>query len=295
MEWNKYYLLLDLAETKNITRTAERLGYSQPGVSHILKNLEKEMGFPLVIREKYGVVLTPAAELLLPQIRDIVTAGEKLEQTIYAINGLEYGKITIGTYSSISIHLLPKLLSRFREEHPDLDIYIKEGGADTILEWMADNMVDFAFLSRPYTKAMEFIPFGKDPLLATLPLDYPVHPKQEAFDITCFEDQNFIISAVGNDFDVHYALEQSGVSPKFHYSVLDDHSILSMVENHLGISILSRLIATGYEDKVKLLPLQPFYSRELGIGMRSYENLSPAARTFVDFAKENLKMPEYNE
>ena len=292
MELNKYYLLLDLAETKNITKTAERLGYSQPGVSHILKNMEKEMGFPLVIREKYGVMLTTAAELLLPQIRDIITATEKLEQTIYAINGLEYGRITIGTYSSIAIHLLPKLLSRFHEEHPDLDIYIKEGGADSILEWMADSTIDFAFLSRPYTKEMEFIPFGNDPLLAVLPLDYPLESDQREFDIKCYENQNFIISAVGNDIDVHNALEQSGVHPKFHYSVLDDHSILSMVENHLGISILSKLIARGYEDTVTLLPLQPYYARELGIGMRSYDNLSPAAKTFVDFAKKNLRLSD---
>lgn len=292
MELNKYYLLLDLAETKNITKTAERLGYSQPGASHILKNMEKEMGFPLVVREKYGVILTTAAELLLPQIRDIITATEKLEQTIYAINGLEYGRITIGTYSSIAIHLLPKLLSRFHEEHPDVDIYIKEGGADSILEWMADNTIDFACLSHPYTKEMEFIPFGKDPLLAVLPLDYPLKEDQEEFDIKCYEDQNFIISAVGNDIDVHNALAQAGVHPKFHYSVLDDHSILSMVENHLGISILSRLIARGYEEKVKLLPLKPFYARELGIGMRAYENLSPAARIFVGFAKNNLKLPD---
>jgi len=292
MEWSKFDLLLDLAETRNITKTAQRLGYSQPGASHILKNLEKDMGFPLIVREKYGVTLTPAAELLLPKIRDIVSAGEKLEQMIYAINGLEYGKITIGTYSSIAIHLLPKLLSRFCAKHPELNIYIKEGGADNILEWMNGNMVDFAFLSRSHTTQMEFIPFGQDPLLAVLPLDYPTGENREDFDIHLFEEQNFIISADGNDFDVHDALEQSGVRPKFQYSVLDDHSILSMVENHLGISILSRLIARGYEDKVKLLPLQPYCCRELGIGMRSYENLSPAARTFVDFARINLTLIE---
>lgn len=290
MEWNRYYLLLDLAETKNITKTAERLGYSQPGVSHILKNLEKEFGFPLAIREKYGVILTPAAELLLPQIRDMVSAGEKVQQTIYAINGLEYGKIVMATYSSIAIHILPKLLRNFCTEHPKLDVYIQEGGADNIMQWLDGNMVDFAFLSRPYKRHMEFIPFGKDPLMAVLPLDYPLKKNQKTFDIHGFEKKNFIISADGNDFDVHHALEKAGVSPDFRYSVLDDHSILSMVENGLGISILSELIVKGYEGKVKLLPLEPFCYRELGIGIRSYENLSPASKMFVKYVKEKLNI-----
>lgn len=288
MDLNKYELLLDLAETRNITKTAERLGYSQPGISHIIKSMEKELGFPIIIREKYGVTLTPAAMLMLPRVRDIVTATENLDQTIYSIKGLEYGKVTIGTYSSVAIHLLPQLLREFRKEHPALEIDIREGGADNIIEWLYNGMIDFAFLSRPYTKSMEFISFGKDELLAVLPLDYPFSDNK-AFPIEEFENQPFIISAAGNDFDIHNALECSGISPNLNFSVLDDHTILSMVENHLGVSILTRLIATGYEKRLKLVPLEPSYSRELGIGMRAYDNLSPAAKTFVEFSKQHIR------
>ncbi len=287
MELNKYQLLLDLAETQNITRTAERLGYSQPGASHILKGIEKELGFPVVFREKYGVTLTPAAELLLPRIREIMAANEKLEQTIYSIKGLEYGKVTIGAYSSIAIHLLPKLLLEFKEAHPGIEIDIREGGADNILEWMDNNMIDFAFFSRPYARTMEFFPFGEDPLVAVLPKDYPTEG-YGVFDMEKFENQPFIISAAGNDIDIHNALECSGITPNFHYSVLDDHTILAMVEGHLGVSILTELIVTGTEKKVKILPINPAYYRLLGIGMRHYSDLSPAAKTFVDFSKAHM-------
>ena len=46
MEINKYALFADVAETRNFTKTGERMGYTQPGVSHVLKTLESEMGFP---------------------------------------------------------------------------------------------------------------------------------------------------------------------------------------------------------------------------------------------------------
>ena len=283
MEFQEYELLLDLAETKNITRTAERLGYSQPGASHILKKMEKELGFPVIFREKYGVTLTPAAELLLPNVREMMTVKEKLEQTVCRIKGLESGKMTIGAYSSVSIHLLPQILREFKELHPNMIIDIREGGADSILDWMDNNMIDFAFISRPYARTLEFFSYGKDPLVAVLPQGY-LQEKPASFPMHRFNGQPFIISAAGNDFDIHNALEQSGITPNYSYSVLDDQTILSMVENKLGLSILTNLICTGCNYKVDLIPVDPPCYREMGIGMRRYENLSPAAKSFVDYA-----------
>lgn len=283
MDFQEYELLLDLAETKNITRTAERLGYSQPGASHILKKIEEELGFPVIFREKYGVTLTPAAELLLPTMRELMRIQERLEQTIYSIKGLEYGKMTIGAYSSVSIHLLPMILREFKEFHPNLIIDIREGGAENILSWIDSNEIDFAFISRPYARTMDFFSYGKDPLVAVLPEGYALDHKRN-FPMESFEGQPFILSADGNDFDIHNALECSGITPKYNYSVLDDHTILSMVENKLGLSILTQLICTGYHYKVECIPVDPPYYRDMGIGMKSYKKLSPAAKSFVDFA-----------
>lgn len=113
MTLQQYELLIDLAETGNITRTAENLGYSQPGASHIIRNIEKELGFPVITREKYGVHLTAAAELLIPDMRQMMRAQEKLTEKVNAINGLEYGNVTVGAYSSVATHLLPEIIRDF--------------------------------------------------------------------------------------------------------------------------------------------------------------------------------------
>jgi len=287
MDINKYRLFADITETKNFTRSGERLGYSQSGVSHILRGLEEELGFSLFVRARHGVTLTPNAELILPLVRNILSDYEKLEQTIHAINGLEEGRLTIGTYSSISAHTLPPILHEFKEMHPGIDIYLKEGGAEDIMQWIDSNMVDIGFLSLPRTRSYHFIPLGKDPLMAVLPKDHPI-PANGAFPIKDFEGQPFIISAAGTDYDIHDALESTSVSPSFKYSSMDDHAIISMVIHHLGISILPKLILTGFENRVAALPLEPYFYRELGIGMRSYANLSPVAKKFTDFAKTHI-------
>ncbi|MCR5102119.1 MAG: LysR family transcriptional regulator [Butyrivibrio sp.] len=289
MDIQGYKILLDLQKTNNITRTAEKFGYSQPGISHVLKNIEREFGFQLINREKYGVTLTQEAIQLMPLIQDLVDCNEKLEETVYSIKGLEYGKVTLATYSSIAVHLLPKLLMEFKSKHPNIIIDIREGGAKEILEWIDSNAVDFAFMSKPYDRKIQFYSFGKDPLVAVLPKGYSVDDKEE-FAIELFDGKPFILSADGNDFDVHHALDTSGVKPFYNYYVLDDRTILSMVENKLGLSILSELICKRTNNDVEILPLEPEYYRDMGIALKNFNKLSPAAQKFVDFANE--KMPQ---
>ena len=82
MDINKYALFVDVAETGNFTKTGERMGYTQPGVSHILKSMEAELGFPLFIRTRHGISLTSNAEAILPIVRNMLSINEQLEQTI---------------------------------------------------------------------------------------------------------------------------------------------------------------------------------------------------------------------
>lgn len=287
MDIKEYSLFADVAETKNFTRSGERMGYSQSGVSHILKNLENELGFSLFMRTKHGVSLTPNAELILPEVRKLLATNEKLEQTINAINGLETGQITIGTFASISIHWLPALLHKFQEIHPKIAINLKEGGTDDISKWIEENQVDFGFFSQRNKRSLEWIPLYEDPLMAVLPNDYPI-PADGHFPISEIGNQPFIISAIGTDYDIHHALQEAAISPCIRFSSKDDHAIMSMVSNHLGISILPKLIVTEYEDRITALPLKPFCSRNLGIGLRSYKDLTPAAVKFIEFTKQTL-------
>ena len=72
MDIKKYALFVDVANTKNLTKSGERMGYTQPGVSHVLKTIEAELGFELFLRTKKGVELTPNAQAILPLVREIL-------------------------------------------------------------------------------------------------------------------------------------------------------------------------------------------------------------------------------
>ena len=59
MLYDKFRVFLTTVQEMNMTRAAEKLKYSQSGVSHLISSLEEELGFPLLIRSKTGVQLTP--------------------------------------------------------------------------------------------------------------------------------------------------------------------------------------------------------------------------------------------
>jgi DNA-binding transcriptional LysR family regulator len=285
MDIKKLQLFADVAETENFTKTGDRMGYTQSGVSHLLKSLEDELGFSLFIRSKQGVKLTDNAKRILPSVRTLLAMSEHLEQSIDEINGLETGQLTIATFSSISIHWLPKIIHVFQQHHPNINIKLIEGGTDDIVNWISSDIADFGFLSYRQTKGLDWISLYEDPLVAVVPMDYPA-PEGGIFPICDFENQDFIISAMGTDYDVHYALDTSGITPNICFSSTDDHTIISMISNELGISILPQLVLRNFESLVSFYPLEPFYSRTLGVAMKSKEDLSPAAKKFLKLAAE---------
>lgn len=287
MDIKKCSLFVDVAETENFTKSGERLGYTQSGVSHILKSLEAEVGFPLFVRTNQGAKLTPNAKQILPYVRSLLAIHENLEQVINDINGLDVGQLTIATFSSVSIHWLPKIIHRFKEIHPNINIQLMEGGTDDIVGWIENDFADFGFLSQRQLKSLDFIPLCKDPLMAILPKDHPA-PESGAFPINYFQDKNFIISAMGTDYDVHYALNNSKIQPNILFSSKDDHAIISMIANKLGISILPKLVIRNSENQIASYPLHPYYERILGVAVKSKENMSPAAIKFLNLTKEML-------
>lgn len=284
MNLEKYELLCDIAETGNFTESGNRLGYTQSGVSHIIKSLEKEMGFPLFVRTRRGVSLTDNGKKIISIVRQLLLENSRLQQTINALNGLDTGVINIGTYSSISINWLPKIIYEFQKDFPNIDIHLKEGGIDEIESWIENSAVDFGFCSRRDSQKFDWISLHEDALMAILPKGFET-PKNGAYKISNFQNKPFIISAAGIDYDIHLALTSSNVTPYIQFSSTDDHAIISMVANNLGISILPNLIVKDYSNLVTTLPLEPFCSRSLGIGIKSLAHISPASKKFINYTK----------
>ena len=115
MELDKRTALLAAIDAGNLTRAAEKLGYTQSGLSYIIKTLEAEVGFPLLLRSRTGVQPTAECRRILPLLRDLEQRNRQLEQETADIRGLAVGTVSIASFPCISRFWLPAILRDFEE------------------------------------------------------------------------------------------------------------------------------------------------------------------------------------
>lgn len=290
MDINTYKIFVTVAETSNISYTAELLGYTQSGVSHSMKRLEKDLGLQLFIRDRYGVHLTPIGREFLQKVRVLISENEKLEQFIYDIKGLEVGSLNIGTFSSISVNWLPDIINKFNLEHPNITINLKEGGIKDLHDWVIESKVDFAFSEFDKDSDLEFMHIIDDEYVAIFSKDYPLGD-MKSFPIKNFSGEKFIIPELSYNNNIFDILKQENVKPLINFYSQNDYSIISMVENNLGTSFTPELVIEKEKDRLQYLPLEPSYHRKLGISMIKFKDLSPAAKTFIYFVANYFDIP----
>jgi DNA-binding transcriptional LysR family regulator len=125
---NKDWLMLrTISEEKNITKAAERLYISQPALSYRLKNLEKEFGAKIVLRNTTGVVFTHQGEYLLNYALKMLTQLTSAKEHIQNMENKIQGTLRIGTSAIFAHYELPEILKGFLECYPDVDISLKTG------------------------------------------------------------------------------------------------------------------------------------------------------------------------
>ena len=290
MDISKLQLFSDIAYTKNLSESAQRLGYTQSGVSHAINKLELEMGVSLLKRTNHGVYLTKDAEFLLPKVRSIIGNYNRLMEGVDSLRGLTKGELSIGTYSSIARQWLPAIIKRFQELYPNIKLSIHEGGVKSIEKWLHDGIIDIGFLSWRKNQNFKFITLSRDNLYVITSKVMEMLPSyREVFPLKAFSEYPFIASKSGVDNDVSDAFETAGGKPEIRFSCNDEHTIISMVANNLGISLLPNMFLKGRENEINIIPVSPCAVRTLGIGVISEKNISVSAAAFIQTSKAVVK------
>ena len=143
----RYTAFCKIVEYGSFTRAAEALGYTQAAVSQMIRSLENEFSLRLLIRTRSGVRLTREGEQMYPLIRKLAAAYREMADRAGEINGLDSGEIRIGTFSSMSQHLLPGLMSDFSRIYPKINFVLSQGDNTTLPEWINSGIIDFGFVN----------------------------------------------------------------------------------------------------------------------------------------------------
>lgn len=285
---NQYLALLRVLECNSFSDAARVMGYTQSAVSQMIKVLEEELGVTLLLRSRTGVTLTREGELLLPYIRDVANAHRMLSEQAANFHGLQSGTIRIGTFTSVSSRLLPPVMKAFKEAHPNLRFELHQGVYSEIEEWVRTGVVDFGFTDASRVTPFVCEPVFRDTMLAVLPEGHPLG-ENIFVQVGQLKQEPFILLDEGRGGGIVHDMVAAHPEIDVQYHVADDYSILTMVENRLGIAILPELVLKNTNHRVIARQLQPQLRRTLGVIYPKREGLSTAARAFLRELRTALK------
>lgn len=280
----KYQIFRTVTQTKNITKASYELNLTQAAVSKAIKSLEKEFGFELFNREKYGVSLTDAGSQVLLHINSVLSANRKLENLINDYNHLKKGKLVIGSFNSASTRILPDMIKFYSEKFPNIQIVIKEGHYDDIQRWLDQNIIDIGLLTKEFLKdkyEREYLFTDRIKLIVPSNLNM----KNKKVSIKIIEDFPFIVTDhYPNPFLLNL-LNSFELAPDIKYVVKTNQTVFAFVEHGLGIALFpeSSLEQTNYDFDI--IDLEEIIPRHIYMVTKKENLQTPMVKAFWKLKK----------
>lgn len=163
MEAKEWHTFVTVVEEGNITKAAEKLFLSQPALSYRLRQMEEDMGRPLLIRANDGIALTAEGEIYFDYCRRMIRQREELRQNIGMVTGEIQGTLKIASSINFADYELPLLLHNFTEQFPKIRIEVKTGYSSHVNKMFNAGEVMVAFARGEYQRAAEGIKLFDEP------------------------------------------------------------------------------------------------------------------------------------
>ncbi|MEK5028587.1 LysR family transcriptional regulator [Paenibacillus sp. FSL M7-1046] len=287
MTLTQLQVLIAVSEHKNFTRAADALGFTQSAVSQMINSLEKELGILLFHRNRRGISTSYIGERMIQHAREILRITSCMREESSASLGLEAGTLRIGVIPSVSAKVLPGLIGSFREQFPQIDIVLFEGSYEEIHSWISGSVIDVGFTTTP-DKELHTFPLLQDQMKVFVSSDSPL--KDEPF--LTFDQLRGKCFIMVKDYGIQKLLQAHGNVPNVTFEVRDPATILSMVQERVGVTILPELFMPEVLPKVTAVPLRPAITREVVLAVRDFQYVSPVAAEFIVHSQNYMKKVE---
>ena len=198
------------------------------------------------------------------------------------MQGLESGNIRIGTFSSVSCHWLPSLMKDFKQMYPSVHFQLQQGEYTSIVQYITEGSVDFGFVNPKAAGELQTVPLKEDEMLAVFPVHHPL-AEQQTVTLEDLLNEAFILLEEGELSEPLEIFKEHDLQPNIEYRVHDDYTIMSMIENGLGISILPQLVLNKVSYRIVTKEITPPIVRTIGIAYKNKQTLPIASRNFIDF------------
>ncbi len=280
--------LVAVADHGNFSEAALTLGVSQSAVSHAIASLEAELGVVLFVRGRQGAHLTPVGEQLITQAHQVLGLLEQMAKTANLARGLQGGQVRVASFRSVATHILPKIIAQFRQRFPAIAISITEhDDYPGVEQSLRSGLADVGFTYLPSSQEFEVRELFRDEYLALFPATFEISNSQLNWEQLTNYPLILHSESVSCWLRIHEHCAAFGQTLKVAYQVREDSTIVSMVAQGLGATILPRLAAEPIPAGVQVYSLPVPLERVIGVAVLAGALQVPAVFAFLETLKES--------
>ena len=276
-----------VAKHASFARAAEELHLTQPAISMQIKELEGAVELPLFERAGRTVRLTMPGEYFLVYARRMLATLKEAGDAMAKLRGVQGGRMTIGMVSTAE-YFLPRLVARFRSQHPAVEMRLAVGNREQLSRMLHDNDVDLAVMGRPPRELdTRGEPFAAHPLGIIASPEHPLAKRREIAPKT-LDGEAFIVREPGSG--TRAAMERffrdQRVTPTPIMEMASNETIKQAVIANMGLAFVSLHtvaleLAVGQLVMLDVVGL-PLVRRWYIVNIQA-KPLSPAAEAFRYF------------
>jgi len=287
MDFGRIQAFVQVATSGSISAAAEALFVSQPAITARIQQLERGVGTPLFTRGRHGSRLTEAGRALLPHAERALSALRLGADAIDEVVSGTGGRLTIGAAPAVSTYVLPAMLHRFRELHPRVQLSVRSGHSEDVLEMVVREEVQVG-LMRPIQHPEVTSSFlYEDELVLVVHRGHPFAAAGQVRMAQMATEHLILFDRTSSYHELTSSIfRQAGISPRGYLEVDNIDAAKRMTEQRLGIALLPLTsvqaeVGTGRLFPVRVSDMAPVRREIVVARRRDAGAITPALDAFL--------------
>jgi DNA-binding transcriptional LysR family regulator len=291
MELRPLRAFVEVVRQGGFSRAAQTVFATQSTVSKAVKQLEDEIGAPLLERMGRRVALTALGEVVYRRGLKLLADRDDLLAEIEEMRGLKRGVLRLGLPPIGSSTLFAPLFAIYRQRYPGVDVRLVEQGSDQLKESLRAGEIDFAGLLLPVAADFDRMPVRREPMVALVSLDHPLSSRP-SITLRELKDTPFIMFESG--FSLHRIILDASRRAGFEPTIVTFSSqiefMIELVGAGMGVAFLPRMIADQRRHPTvsRVLLDEPGVEWSMSMAWRRNGYLSDAAQAWRSLVTEKF-------
>jgi LysR family nitrogen assimilation transcriptional regulator len=257
--------LVAISETGSFTAAADELHTVQSNVSEMVRQLEDELGVPLLVRGRRGAEPTEFGRLVLERARRVAGELDAMRLDLSMLRGLETGHASFGTVGTVSRWLVPAVASALRAQAPGVSLRVVEAASERLMAAVAERELACAVVTEPVDdRRLAVEPLLEEALVAVVPSH--VHLPSPST-LVAVARHAMILPPAGNPLraEVDAAARAAGIDLAVPIEVDGVRLIADMVAAGAGISVVPETAVPRDMAGVHVVPVADMPPRRLAL------------------------------